>query len=333
MSIFINKQGIFDTIQDDGRYGFQHLGINPGGVMDTVAAAVANMLVGNKIDLPVIELHFPASSIIFNESCLMALSGADFSATINNEPALLNTAIIVTASSALIFSKYKKGARCYLAVYGGWNAVRWLNSYSTNTQVHAGGFNGGALKKNDMIHFHKKQTLINRFSLQSHFITSIRIDSTSFYSSENKIRCIKGMQYNWLNDSSKNSFVTTLFKITANSNRMGYHLSGEKLFASTSKQLLSTAVTKGAIQLLPDGGLILLMADHQTTGGYPVIANVISTDIPSLAQIQPGTSIQFRFIDIEEAEILYIQQQENLLRLQDACNLQLRQFFNTDDFN
>jgi len=92
--------------------------------------------------------------------------------------------------------------------------------------------------------------------------------------------------------------------------------------------LLSSAVVKGAIQLLPEGQLILLMADHQTTGGYPVIANVISADIPVLAQMQPGDRIRFEYITVEEAEMLFMQQQQNLMQLQDDCNLQLKNFFN-----
>ena len=127
MSIRIIKQGILDTIQDDGRYGYQHLGINPGGAMDTIAASVANMLVGNTIKEAVIELHFPAATFSFEKPCLIALSGADFSATINNEIIPLNTAIIIAGSTELSFKQYKKGARCYLAVQGGWDAVNWLN--------------------------------------------------------------------------------------------------------------------------------------------------------------------------------------------------------------
>lgn len=326
MSVLITRQGLFDTIQDSGRYGYQHLGINPGGVMDIVAASVANMLVGNIMNEAVLELHFPAASLFFEKPALIALSGADFSATVNNENIPLNTAIIVSSSTELIFRQYKKDARCYLAVQGGWNAENWLNSYSTNTKVRAGGFHGKSLKKNDIVHTRAEQFLFTSLPPQSYIITSIKTDVSSFYAAAH-IRCIKGMQYNWLNDTSKKIFDTSVFKMTTQSDRMGYRLQSEPLQTTMQKQLLSSAVTKGATQLLPNGQLIILMADHQTTGGYPVIANVISADIPLLAQMQPNTSIKFQLITIEEAEILYIQQQQNLLQLQDACNLQLRNFF------
>ena len=162
MSITIIKQGLFDTIQDAGRYGHQHLGINPGGVMDDVAASIANMLVGNKLHEPVIEIHFPAPVIQFNEPCIIALCGADFTAAINEEAIPLRTAIVVGAATQLSFKQHKKGARCYLAVHGGWKATNWLNSYSTNTKLKAGGFEGRPLKKNDVVHFSTNSNLLQQ---------------------------------------------------------------------------------------------------------------------------------------------------------------------------
>ena len=328
MSIRIIKQGIFDTMQDDGRYGYQHLGINPGGATDAVAASVANMLVGNRLSEAVIELHFPAGTFFFEKPCLIALSGADFSATINNEIIPLNTAVIIAGSTELSFKQYKKGARCYLAVQGGWDAVNWLNSYSTNTKVHAGGFHGRALRKDDTLHCHAEQFMFTSLPSQSYIVTSIKADTDLFYSSSNIIRCIKGRQHTWLDNRSKDLFGSAAFTISTQSDRMGYRLKGEPLQTAEQKQLLSSAVVKGTIQLLPEGQLILLMADHQTTGGYPVIADVISADIPVLAQMQPGAAIRFKFITVEEAETLYLQQQQNLMQLQDDCNLQLKNFFN-----
>jgi len=111
------------------------------------------------------------------------------------------------------------------------------------------------------------------------------------------------------------------------SDRMGYRLQGNNLVCTDKTERISAAVTKGSIQLLPDGQLILLMADHQTTGGYPVIAHAISADIPSLAQMQPGSSLQFQLVDVATAEELYMQQQQYLQQLQQQCNLQLNQFF------
>lgn len=147
MSVLIIKPGLLDTVQDGGRYGYQHLGINPSGAMDFVAASIANMLAGNDKEEAVIELHFPASSFLFEDDCLIALSGAEFRAIINNKSIPINTAVIVSKGSVLQFTQYSLRARCYLAVHGGWDTDYWLNSYSTNIKAAAGGYNGRALKK------------------------------------------------------------------------------------------------------------------------------------------------------------------------------------------
>ncbi len=306
MSVLITKQGLLDTIQDAGRYGCQHLGINPGGAMDIVAATVANMLAGNDKDEAVIELHFPASTFLFEDDCMMALSGADFHATINNESIPLNNAVIVPKGSVLQFTQYKQGGRCYLAAHGGWDIDYWLNSYSTNIKAAAGGYEGRALKKNDMVHLKTTQYIFSAQIENSFSVLPVHADVSPCYSPSQKIRCVAGNEYNWLTDDAKEIFEFSFFR--------------------------SSAVTRGTIQLLPSGELIILMADHQTTGGYPKIAHVISADMPKLAQMKPNEFIQFELITYSEAEYLYIQQQQYLQQLEDTINLQLRRFFSSNAY-
>ncbi|CAN5422594.1 biotin-dependent carboxyltransferase family protein [soil metagenome] len=326
MSIRIIKQGLFDSIQDKGRYGYQHLGINPGGAMDTVAATIANMLAGNTTDEAVIEMHFPAAAIYFEKAAVIALSGADFSAYINKEPVPLNTTIVVADGAILSFAKYVHGARVYLAIQGGLSIETWLDSYSTNTKAKMGGYQGRALQKYDMIHCRAVQLAYASLPEDAIVITHVAADTTALYNTTNKIRCVAGKDHLLLNIKSQQVFTTSSFTISRQSDRMGYHLTGEVLHCADTTERISAAVTKGSIQLLPDGQLILLMADHQTTGGYPVPAHVISADIPSLAQMQPGASLNFSFVSIDEAAQLYLDQQEYLQQLQASCNLQLKQF-------
>ncbi len=332
MSVLITKQGLLDTIQDAGRYGYQHLGINPSGAMDIVAATVANMLAGNDKDEAVIELHFPASTFLFEDDCMIALSGADFHATINNESIPLNNAVIVPKGSVLQFTQYKQGGRCYLAAHGGWDIDYWLNSYSTNIKAAAGGYEGRALKKNDMVHLKTTQYIFSA-QIENRFVAlPMNADVSPCYYPSQKIRCVAGNEYNWLTDDAKEIFEFSFFRITVHSDRMGYCLHGNVLKATNSKQLISSAVTRGTIQLLPSGELIILMADHQTTGGYPKIAHVISADMPKLAQMKPNEFIQFELITYFEAEYLYIQQQQYLQQLEDTINLQLRRFFSSNAY-
>lgn len=327
MSIRIIKQGLFDSIQDMGRYGYQHLGINPGGAMDTVAATIANILAGNQMNEAVIEMHFPAATIYFEKAAVIAISGGDFSAFINKEPIPLNTVIIVAAGSILSFAKYINGARVYLAIQGGLSAEPWLDSYSTNTKAKAGGYRGRTLQKYDVIHCRAEQFAFASLPEGSVVVTPVTIDAATLYNTTSNIRCVAGKDFSDMQTNSVETFTNTSFTISRQSDRMGYRLAGDMLTCADTTERISAAVTKGCIQLLPDGQLIILMADHPTTGGYPVIAHVISADINTLAQMQPGTSLNFSFVSREEAEQLYLNQQAYLQQLQASCNLQLKQFF------
>src|SRR6185295_4666074 len=141
------KAGILDTIQDQGRYSYQHLGINPGGAMDKLSARIANVLAGNNPHEAVIELHFPASEFFFEQPALMAISGANFSANVNGEEIPSLHPVIVSKYSILKFHGLKTGARAYLALNGGFDVPMWLDSYSTNLKAAIGGYKGRAFQK------------------------------------------------------------------------------------------------------------------------------------------------------------------------------------------
>jgi antagonist of KipI len=331
MSIRIIKQGILDTVQDVGRWGYQHLGINPCGAMDTFAATIANILVGNGRNEAVIELHFPASAFLFKKKCVIALSGADFNATINKQSIPLNTAIILSENSVLEFKQFRHGERCYLSVHGGFEIEEWLGSYSTHLKAGAGGYNGRQLKKGDELNLLESQFNFSR-PHSDLFILPVTLDVSAFYDPSPKIRCVAGNEYDWLNDESKKVFTSSSFHISVQSDRMGYRLEGENFNMITNKHFISSAVTKGTIQLLPSGQLIILMADQQTTGGYPKIAHVISAEIPKLAQMRPNRLIQFEFIKLAEAEDIFVQQQQYLQNSGDQINLKLNQFFSNVNY-
>jgi antagonist of KipI len=327
MSLRVVKSGAFDIVQDLGRYGFQYLGINPGGAMDTIAAQVSNMLVGNDINDAIIELHFPASSFLFEQDAVIALSGADFGAVCNTYSLPLNTPVVIKKYSLLQFTKYNSGARCYLAVESGFDLPKWLNSYSTHLKVKTGGFNGRCLNKDDELPIKKNHDYTGVLKEKDCLALPWKADIASLYSTQKTLRVCSGPEYNSLTDSSKKEFIFSSFTITNQSDRMGYRMQGESLQLHHRVELISSAVSKGTIQLLPNGQLIILMADHQTTGGYPGIAHVISADIPSLAQRQSNETIQFKIIDHSEAEELLWQQHQYFQVLQNACTLQLTKFF------
>jgi antagonist of KipI len=314
--IQVVKQGLLDTIQDEGRYGYQHLGINPGGAMDRVALYLANSLVGNDLKEAAIELHFPASAFLFEEDAMIALSGADFGAMINDIPISINKPVLISRNSILRFTRPVSGARCYLAIRGGLVLERWLNSFSTHLKAEAGGLEGRRLQKNDRLPF--KLTAHYEWlpdALELPWSADIR----GLYPETNTIRILKGSD--WVDD-----ITCATFLITEQSDRMGFRLKGPAIHTAHTEERLSAGVTRGTIQLLPDGQLIILMADHQTTGGYPRVAHVITADLPALAQYNADQRFSFQLTDLDTATQLYNQQEQHLLLLQNACNLRLQEW-------
>ncbi len=325
MSVRIVKPGLLDTIQDAGRYGYQHLGINPGGVMDRIAMRIANALVGNSANEAVLEMHFPAAEMVFETTVLIALAGADFSASINHKEVPLHHPILIKQGSALTFTQKKKGSCVYLAVEGGFETIQWLGSSSTHLQVHAGGWEGRQLQKNDRLLLKKESNYLFEESHSFFEVLPWQAKVADFYS-EGKIRCVPGNEFEWLNELSKHAFAHTPFSISRNSDRMGYRLQGTALQTTIVKEILSTAVTRGTVQLLPNGQLIVLMADHQTTGGYPRVAHIISADMASLAQYAVGDTFHLQMVTMEEAENSLRAQEMNLQQLINACNFRLQQY-------
>jgi antagonist of KipI len=208
--------------------------------------------------------------------------------------------------------------RSYMAVYNELNADKWLNSYSTNIKAGTGGFHGRRLEKEDIISFR------NNLSLTPPEVLMLMPWKVQQSYNERLVQFIKGPEWEWLDEASKIKFENSEFRITSNSDRMGYRLNGEGLKQSSEEQLVSSPVSFGTIQLLPDGQLILLMADHQTIGGYPRIAQVISADLPILAQMRPNENVRFGIISLENAEMELQAQQKHLNLIQNECKLKFQ---------
>lgn len=326
MSLIVIKPGIQDTIQDTGRYGYQYLGVNPGGAMDRYSTQVVNMLVGNKTDEAVIEMHFPAAAFLFQQEAIIAIGGADFVPSINGDEVPLWHPIVVSRNSILQFHKIAAGAQCYLAVRGGYNVPGWLDSYSTHIKAGMGGFNGRPLQKDDIIPLKKQECCKKYLSEKEYSILPWHADVKWNPYPASKFYVIPGHEWNWLDKDMKENFFDETFTISNSADRMGYRLNGNSLYTNNKSEIISSAVCFGTIQLLPDGQLIILMADHQTAGGYPRIAHIIGADLPKLSQIRPGEKIQFTMTARERAEELFCRQKRHLQQLEYACTFRLDEF-------
>lgn len=319
MSLLVTKPGLLDTIQDLGRFGYAAWGINPSGAMDHYAAQVANFLVGNSEEEPVIEMHFPAAHFEFTENALIAMTGADFTPYINNEPANCWQPYFVPAGTLLHFGQLKWGSRCYLSLRHGFDIPEWLDSYSTNLKANTGGFKGRRLLSGDII----RSKDANDIAFKGVKRLPWRVNVSEVYKPDPTFLFIKGKEWDWLNESGRHNFDEGIFIIQAASDRMAYTLVGPSLPLQFNEELVSSGVYFGTIQLLPDGRTVVLMADHQTTGGYPRLGHVISSELPRLAQLRPGENIRFDSISQEKAESLAILMEEELSELEKVCSKKL----------
>lgn len=323
--IKVLQPGIQTTIQDQGRYGFQSYGISSGGAMSTFSSRLANILVGNQMDAPVLEIVQSPHLFLFEEDALVSFCGGGLIPEINNKELLLFEPLLIEAGTTMQLRKPTEGFRLYMAIAGGFKAELFLNSYSTHLLSGSGGYMGRTIRKNDRLFTQNKPSKlsenIQRLLKKNFYFNLDKSLSPKIFSKQ--IRLIKGAEFNLLSYASQQNLASNKFILSNDYNRMGYRLKSEPLSLSQKKEMISSAATKGTIQLLPDGQTIVLMADCQTVGGYPKIAHIIEADHCICAQLKPGDEISFVLISLEEAEQLYLEQEQRLQQIQDK----VRQIF------
>jgi antagonist of KipI len=326
MAIRILKTGLLDTIQDLGRTGYARWGINPSGVMDTYASRVANALVGNSLEEAVLEMHFPACELAFENDALVSITGGDFEAELNGERIASWKPIVIRKGAHLRFTRRKSGSRCYVAVNGGFDLTPWLESKSTNLKAHAGGYSGRALRKGDVIQFLDSNNFQIHSTIPDNSILPWSVNYSSIYTTK-FISFIEGPEWNWLSEKSKQYIVERAHTLESRSDRMGFYLLPGKLSLINNMELLSSAVTFGTMQILPSGQTVILMADHQTTGGYPRIGHVVTAHHPVLAQLSPGEMFTFKKVSIETAEQMLNAMEKEIGLLKEACLKKLEAYY------
>ncbi|WP_227939794.1 biotin-dependent carboxyltransferase family protein [Alkalihalobacillus deserti] len=330
MALTILKPGLLTTIQDLGRIGYQKHGIIISGAMDSVSLRLANLLVGNEEDEGVLELTLSGPTLRFEKDTLIAITGGDLSPTINQKEIPLSKAVHVKKGSVLTFGPSKYGCRSYLACAGGFQITKVFGSMSTYLRASLGGFHGRALKQGDVIEL-RMPSQLSKNLIQSIPLTEGRAFQASRWTmsqallpsstQERGVRLIKGPQFSDFTKVSQEVLWSKAFKISPQSDRMGCRLEGEPLRLEKSMEVLSEPVTLGTIQVPPDGNPIILLADRQTIGGYPKVAQVAAVDLPIIAQAKPGDQLFFKEILLEEAEQLYLQREKDITHLKTGLYL------------
>lgn len=322
MSLRITKAGLCDSIQDNGRHGYQNSGINPNGAMDRFSSNLANALLGKVLHAAVLEFSFPGSSIMFEKATIICITGASFSPVINGQTIPLNHPIYVPANSLLEWKQLVSGRWCYLALAHELVLENWLGSYSTNTKIGAGGFKGKFFCTGDRVLYKNNIPFSQVYSSEVKLLQwtanpAVTIRDEPFY-------FLKGNEWHWLGDEGKQALHENGFAISNQSDRMGYRLEALPIPLRIKESLVSSPVCAGTVQHLPTGQLIVLMADHQTTGGYPRIGYITSADLSRLAQCQPGSAIRFKEINLKEAEQKKVHLQKYLQQIKKACTFKMQ---------
>jgi len=311
--IHIEQCGFLTTLQDAGRQGFLQYGVSKGGAMDLRSVFYANCILGNDEHEAVLEITQSPHRFLFLQDTIVAFTGGGLQPQLKNQLLPLYQPVFIPADAMIECKQQTPGFRLYMAVAGGFKADEFLNSHSTDLPVKAGGHHGRPLKKEDLLQIKNHLTGVQKnlfVILKSGATIKLNIQPPVFTTSP--IRVIHGIEWNYLNDLSKEIIASAKFKVSPQSNRMGYRLKGEALETDQPCEIISSAVTQGTVQLTSSGEMIVLMADAQTVGGYPRIAQVCTVDLPVLAQKKPGDEIQFQFISLQEAEELYLSDIEQL---------------------
>lgn len=321
----IIKGGLQTTVQDLGRTGFQKYGVIASGAMDPFAHRTANLLVGNAEQEATLEIALAGPTIEFQESAFIAICGADLSPTIDGVSVKRWRTLSVNKGSILKFGAPRTGCRAYVAIAGGISVAPVMNSKSTYLRAGIGGFHGRALDAGDELPIGRiADEAIEALRKASDQEVDWQIPAPR-YSAEPIVRLMRGRQFDLFNSTSQQRLFTEAFSVSTDSDRMGYRLEGPQLSLTEPKELISEAVAFGSIQVPADGNPIILLADRQTTGGYPKIGQIASVDLPLATQLKPGDRIRFKEITLEEAQTLFIEQEQQIRQLKVGIRLKMEE--------
>ena len=314
MSLRIIRPGLLTTVQDRGRYGLQHLGVVACGPMDPVALELANALVGNRNGEAAIEITILGPEIEFECDALVAICGAQFDATLAGRALPLNRPVFIEKKNSLKTGRALVGSRAYLAVAGGIATAPVLGSRSTYLPARFGGLEGRLLRAGDGLPLIES---VASLSLQRYEhlgskkdmagLRTVSWSAPALTLPERQpivVHAMEGRHYAHFDAAAQRAFFDATWKVSPDSNRMGFRLAGPVLARAEAFEILSEPACLGTVQVPANGLPIALMADHQTTGGYPKIAEIAAADVPRLAQLAPGGTVQFARCTLAQAREL-----------------------------
>jgi len=318
------QPGVFSTIQDLGRRGYFASGIPPSGAMDRFALRMGNLLVKNSLEEAGIEMTAIGATLKILDDTVIAITGADFGATLNGTRVANWQTIHVRPGDILSLAKYRIGWRCYLSVAGGIDVAPVLGSKSTYTLGGLGGLRGRVLKKGDILQ--AGQPIAPFESLKDRRATEEILPKQG---EEKELRVVLGPQDDHVKEESIKVFLNSPYRVSHNSNRVGYRFEGPQLFfkerdrsmdaGSDPSNIVDDGNAIGAIQIPAGKEPICLGVDGVTMGGYVKIACLIAADMDRMAQLPLREEVMFRAVTVDEARSILKQsigsvKEENILK-------------------
>ena len=314
MSITIINPGMMTTVQDLGRVGYQQFGVSVSGVMCPRSATLANILVGNEDGEAVLECTMMGPQIQFDTDNCIAITGGDLGPMLDGKPVANYTAIAVKAGQVLRFTMPKVGCRAFVSFAGGLDIEPVMGSRSTYMKAKIGGVEGRKLQKGDVIKFRAPKADLPKLDLR-HMAPEFKPRA------EYTVRVVLGPQDDYFTDEGVKAFLSEVYTVTPEFDRMGCRLSGAVIAHKDGGDIISDGISFGAIQVPSAGKPIIMLADRQTTGGYTKIANVITADFRILAQLKQGDKVRFEKVSVKAAQDALLTQRAALGLIRSAINI------------
>ena len=319
--ISVRKPGLLTTVQDLGRPGYQQYGIVVGGALDAFSARVANLIVGNDDNAAVLEMAQTGPELFCEQEALVAWCGADFDARIGGQPLPRERAVRVAAGETITFGLARSGLRAWLAFAGGIDVPLVLGSRSTYRRAGIGGHEGRPLAAGDNLNlggrtgWNEKVLAALRSADRRAAAWSVRPDVLGRPPADGIVRAIPGPEWSWFNPDSQRIFFSTRWQATKEADRMGVKLEGPGLVLAKPREMISSCVNTGVVQVPAAGQPIVLLPSRQSVGGYPRLAAVVAADIGRCSQLRPGDRVQFQEITLAAAHELHLARERDLNRV------------------
>jgi antagonist of KipI len=319
-TLVVLDAGLFTTVQDLGRPGYARLGVSAAGAADPVALRVANHLAGNPDGAPALEMTLRGGTFRFDTPAVVALAGADMEAEVDGRPFPCWSARAVAAGATLVCGTARRGARTCLAVGGGLAVEAVLGSASTHAPSGLGGFGGRALRRGDVLVLGAPPAATPRGErrVEPRWLAAIGRDPAVVPDdgAATSLRVTPGAHARLFAGGALRTLLGTPYAVSATSDRMGLRLDGAVLDPPHGGRMLTEGMPLGAVQVPPDGLPVILFVDHQTTGGYPVVACVVSADLARLGQLRPHERVAFAAVGMDQSRALLLRQEEHLAALE-----------------